>query len=519
MMNRQKMLSQLAEVAQWDIIIIGGGATGLGAAVDAASRGYKTLLVEQVDFSKGTSSRSTKLVHGGVRYLAQGNIKMVREALRERGLLLKNAPHVCHNLSFIIPSLHWWQKWYYGIGLKIYDVLSGKLSLGKTSVLSKKLTEQLLPAIATSNLSGGVLYHDGQFDDSRLAINLAQTAEEHGATLINYCKLTSLTKTDKRITGVVLQDVFTGKEYAVNGKSVINATGIFTDEVMKLDDAAHQPIVSPSQGVHIVVDAKFFPGKQAMMIPKTDDGRVLFAVPWHNKVVLGTTDTPVSDVALEPKPLPEEIDFILHHINRYLTSDIQYNDVKSVFVGMRPLIKVKGKKITAILPRDHTTIVSDSGLVTITGGKWTTYRTMGKHAIDNAAFSAKLRMHACVTESLLIHGYTAGIALEDPLYIYGSDATYIRQMMNEQPDLAVTIHPDLPYTKATVLWAVQQEMAMTVEDVLARRTRALFLDAAAAMAAAPLVAGMMAKEMGKTTEWISQQIKDFETIARQYFIQ
>ena len=518
-MDRQKMLSQLHEVAQWDIIIIGGGATGLGAAVDAASRGYKTLLVEQVDFSKGTSSRSTKLVHGGVRYLAQGNIKMVREALKERGLLLKNAPHVCHNLSFIIPSLHWWQKWYYGIGLTMYDVLSGKLSLGKTKVLSKKLTQQLLPAIAAKNLSGGILYHDGQFDDSRLAINLAQTAEEQGATLINYCKLTNLTKTGKRITGVVISDVLTGKEYAVNTRSVINATGIFTDDVMKLDNTAHQPIVTPSQGVHIVVDAKFFPGKQALMIPKTDDGRVLFAVPWHNKVVLGTTDTPVNDVALEPKPLQEEIDFILHHINRYLTSDIQYSDVKSVFAGMRPLIKVKGKKMTAILPRDHTTIVSDTGLVTITGGKWTTYRTMGKHAVDNAAFSAKLKMQSCVTESLPIHGCTAGVDLEDPLYIYGSDAASIRQLMLDEPDLRLKIHADLPYTKATVLWAVQQEMAMTVEDVLARRTRALFLDAAAAMEAAPLVANMMAKEMNKSDEWISQQIKDFETIARQYLIQ
>lgn len=518
MMDRQKMLLQLEEVPQWDIIIIGGGATGLGAAVDAASRGYKTLLVEQVDFSKGTSSRSTKLVHGGVRYLAQGNIKMVREALKERGLLLKNAPHVCHNLSFIIPSLHWWQKWYYGIGLTMYDILSGKLSLGKTKILGKESTQQLLPAISPKNLSGGVLYHDGQFDDSRLAINLAQTAEEQGAALINYCKLTSLTKTGKRITGVVLQDVLSGKEYAVNCQSVINATGIFTDDVMKLDDAAHQPIVSPSQGVHIVVDAKFFPGKQALMIPKTDDGRVLFAVPWHNKVVLGTTDTPVENVALEPKPLAEEIDFILHHINRYLTSDIQYSDVKSVFAGMRPLIKVKGKKLTAILPRDHTTIVSDSGLVTITGGKWTTYRTMGKHAVDNAAFSAKLKMYPCVTESLLIHGYTAGVVSEDPLYNFGSDAAFIQQLMDEQPNLKAKIHPDLPYSKATVLWVVRHEMAMTVEDVLARRTRALFLDASAAIAAAPLVANMMAKEMNKTNEWSSQQIKDFETIAQQYLI-
>ena len=519
MMNRQRMLQQLEEVPQWDIIIIGGGATGLGAAVDAASRGYKTLLAEQVDFSKGTSSRSTKLVHGGVRYLAQGNIKMVREALKERGLLLKNAPHVCHNLSFIIPSFHWWQKWYYGTGLTIYEWLSGKLSLGKTRLLSKKATQRLLPAISSKNLSGGVQYQDGQFDDSRLAINLAQTAAEQGAAIINYCKLTSLTKTGKRITGVVLQDMLSGKNYAVSGKSVINATGIFTDKVMQLDDPAHQSIVSPSQGVHIVVDAKFFPGKQGMMIPKTDDGRVLFAVPWNEKVVLGTTDTPVNEIALEPKPLREEIDFILQHINRYLTTRIRHSDVKSVFAGQRPLIKVKGKKITAILPRDHTTLVSDSGLVTITGGKWTTYRTMGKHAVDNAAFSAKLKMRPCITATLLIHGYTAGAAPDDPLFIYGSDAAAINQLMNSQPGLKEIIHIALPYTKAAIVWAVRHEMAMTVEDVLARRTRALFLDAMAAIEAAPLVASIMAAEMNKTEDWAKQQVKEFEALAQQYLIQ
>ncbi len=409
------MLSQLEKVTLWDIIIIGGGATGLGASVDAASRGYKTLLVEQVDFSKGTSSRSTKLVHGGVRYLSQGNIKMVREALRERGLLLRNAPHVCHNLSFVIPSLHWWQKWYYGIGLSIYGVLSGKLNLGKTVLLNKTRTLQLLPALSAQNLSGGVLYQDGQFDDSRLAINLAQTAAEQGATIINYCKLISFIKTGKRISGAVLQDVISGKKITVYCKSVINATGVFSDAVMQLDDPAHQSMISPSQGVHLVVDAAFFPGKQAMMIPKTDDGRVLFAVPWHNKVVLGTTDSPVNEIALEPRPLKEEIDFILQHINRYLTTGIQLSDVKSVFAGLRPLIKVRGKKMTAFLPRDHTTLVSDSGLVTITGGKWTTYRTMGLQAVDNAAFSAKLKMRPCITESLPIHGYMAGASPEDPM--------------------------------------------------------------------------------------------------------
>ncbi len=518
MLDRNKMLQQLNEVEQWDIIIVGGGATGLGSAVDAASRGYKTLLVEQGDFAKGTSSRSTKLVHGGVRYLAQGNIKLVREALRERGLLLKNAPHVCHNLSFIIPSFHWWQKWYYAIGLGLYDMMAGKLSLGKTRMLSKKTTLQLLPAIETNNLSGGVLYHDGQFDDARLAINLAQTAEEQGASLINYCKLTSLTKTGKRITGVNVRDMQSGTEYTLNTKAVINATGVFTDNVMAMDDPKHESIVSPSQGVHIVVDEKFFPGNQALMIPKTDDGRVLFAVPWHNKVLLGTTDTPIRNIDLEPVALPEEIAFIIKHSNRYLSTQIDYKDIRTVYAGLRPLIKIKGKKTTSLLPRDHTTIISDAGMVTITGGKWTTYRTMAKTAIDNASFACKLEKRPCVTASLKIHGFKENMDYSDPLNIYGSDAEKIKQLITDRPWLQEKIHEALPYTKAEILWAVQHEMAVTLEDVLARRTRTLFLDVNAAIETAPLVASLMADTMQKTEEWQQQQVQDFIAMAKNYLI-
>ncbi|MDB5278876.1 MAG: FAD-dependent oxidoreductase [Ferruginibacter sp.] len=515
-MDRQKMLQQLDDVAQWDIIVIGGGATGLGCAVDAASRGYKTLLVEQDDFSKGTSSRSTKLVHGGVRYLAQGNIKLVKEALRERGILLKNAPHVCHNLAFIIPSFHWWQKWYYSIGLSMYDLLAGKLSLGKTKMLSKKTTMQLLPAISPDNLSGGVLYQDGQFDDARLAVNLAQTAVEQGAAMLNYCKVIALNKTGGNISGLVVEDVLSGIKYTLNGKSVINATGVFTDNVIAMDDAGHEPIVSPSQGVHIVVDEKFFPGKQALMIPKTDDGRVLFAVPWHDKVLLGTTDTPVKEITTEPKALQEEVDFIIKHCNRYLSTQIGHGDIKAVYAGLRPLIKVKGQKSTAILPRDHTTIVSKSGLVTITGGKWTTYRTMAIHAIDNAANACKLPKQPCVTDTLKIHGYTQHATSDATLNIYGSDAEKIIELSNQQPSLKEKIHAGLPYSNATVVWAVQHEMAMTVEDVLARRTRALFLDAAAAVEAAPMVAALIAGLLQRDDNWQQQQVSAFTAIAQNY---
>ena len=518
-MNRQEMIQQLEDVAEWDIIIIGGGATGLGAAVDAASRGYKTLLLEQSDFSKGSSSRSTKLVHGGVRYLAQGNIKLVKEALKERGLLLKNAPHVCHNLSFIIPSFHWGQKWYYGIGLHLYGLMAGKLGLGKTSILSKQITQQLLPSLDANKLTGGVQYNDGQFDDSRLAVNLAQTAEKLGAAVINYCKVTSLTKINKRISGLVVQDVLSAKKYALNCKAIINATGVFADGIMRMNDLQHKPVIAPSQGIHLVVDKHFFPGDHALMIPSTDDGRVLFAVPWHDKVLLGTTDTPIKNIDLEPAPLQAEIDFIIKHINRYFTAPISYTDVKSVYVGLRPLIKVKGQKTTSILPRDHTTIVADSGLVTITGGKWTTYRTMGKHAVDSAALAGKLINRHCITASLNIHGFTENIHTNNTMAVYGSDAEKIDQLIKEQPALAYKINHALPYTKAMVVWAVQNEMAMTIEDVLARRTRALILDAKAAIAAAPVVASLMANLLQKSEEWQQWQVKEFTTLAQKYLIQ
>ena len=518
-MNRQQILKELEEVHEWDIVIIGGGATGLGAAVDSSSRGYKTLLIEHYDFAKGTSSRSTKLIHGGVRYLAQGNIKLVRESLKERGLLLKNAPHVCHNLSFILPSFKWWGKWYYGIGLKLYDLLSGKLSLGKTNFLSRKQTKKLLPAIASDKLSGAVLFHDGQFDDSRLAVNLAQTAVEQGSTAINYCRLVSLTKTNGRINAVVIEDTISQKKYTVNCKVVINATGVYTDKIMLLDDPQREPVITVSQGTHVVVEKHFFPGQQAMIIPATDDGRVLFAVPWHNKVVIGTTDTLLDKISIEPIALEEEIDFIIRHINRYLVTHIKRSDVKTVFAGLRPLISIKEKKGTAVLPRDHTTIVSNSGLVTITGGKWTTYRTMGMSAVDNAVFVAKLHKKPSATESLSIHGHTNNIDPDESLSVYGSDAVAIRQLMIDEPGLSEKIHPALPYTKACIVWAVKHEMAMTIEDVLARRTRILFLDAKAAIESAPVVAAVMAKKLNETMEWQEQQLKNFTDIAKQYLIE
>ena len=504
-MNRDVMLQKLYETNEWDIVIIGGGATGLGAAVDAASRGYKTLLIEQFDFAKGTSSRSTKLVHGGVRYLAQGNIKLVREALRERGRLLANAPHLTSVQPFIIPVFSWWEKVYYAIGLILYDILSGKLSLGKTKILSKKQVLARLPAISPKGLAGGVLYYDGQFDDSRLCTDLAITAKIHGGTLINYCKAVGFVKEGNKITGVNLLDTLYGNQYQVKAKSVINATGVFTDAVMQLEDAEKHDMVSPSQGIHLVVNPSFFPGTDAMMIPKTDDGRVLFAVPWHGKIVLGTTDTPIEAISTEPKALEEEIDFIIKHINRYSTSTILRSDVLSIYVGLRPLVKTKGSKNTALISRDHTLVISTGGLVTITGGKWTTYRKMAQDAVDNAVFVAKLPPKACISKDL-------------PIGNIRNRKGTLERMLNQQPALADFLCEGYPYTKADVLFAIKHEMAQTVEDVLARRTRLLCLDAKAAMKAAELVGDMMAAELKKDDKWKINQVNEFNLLAQEYLV-
>lgn len=484
-LNRQEMIQQLISQPVWDVCIIGGGATGLGAALDAASRGLKTILFEQHDFAKGTSSRSTKLVHGGVRYLQQGNIKLVMEALKERGLLIKNAPHLAHNQKFVVPNYKWWEGPFYGIGLKMYDWMAGKLGLGPSQFLSKEETIALAPTLDPEGLRGSIVYHDGQFDDARLALSIAQTAAKHNAVLLNYFPVTGLLKVNNKLSGVKVKDALTGKEYELKSKAVINATGIFTDTVMHMDDVHHKKIVAHSQGIHLVVDKDFLPGETAIMIPKTDDGRVLFAVPWHDKIVLGTTDTPVSKPSLEPIPKEEEINFILTHIGRYLTKDPQLSDVKSMFAGLRPLVKGKTKK-TAALSRDHLITVGDSGLITITGGKWTTYRKMAEDVIDIAIEKNNLPGNPCITRELKLYGHDrdlyspASIAIED------------------------------------IQKAVTEEMCMTVEDYLSRRTRLLLLDARAAMEAAPFVAKTMAAAMNKDDDWIKQQASEFNAVAKNY---
>lgn len=518
-MNRDHQLSALrSRTEPFDIVIIGGGASGLGAAVDAAARGHSVCLIEQSDFAKGTSSRSTKLVHGGVRYLKQGNMSLVLEALRERGLLCRNAPHLAHSQPFIIPNYHWWEGPFYGIGLKVYDGLAGRLGLAPSRFLSREEVIEQLPNIETGHLTGGVIYHDGQFDDARLAINLAQTAAEHGAVVLNYVRCEGFIKERGQCAGVQAQDTESGAEIEVRARCVINATGVFADALRRKDDAQAATLLSPSQGVHLVLPREFLPGDAAIMIPKTEDGRVLFAVPWHGRLVVGTTDTPVAEASLEPRALPEEIEFIFAEITRYLARDPRRCDVLSVYAGLRPLVTHDAAQSTAALSRDHLIVVSDSGLITITGGKWTTYRKMAEDVIDHAELIGHLDHRPCGTHELAIHGSTTEHGGPEHLHVYGSDAAAICALIASDPSLSEPVHPKLEFQKAEVVWHAQNEMARTVEDVLARRTRALLLDARASLEAAPAVAQVLARELHKGGPWIESQTAAYRELAGGYIL-
>ena len=519
-MNRDKLIELgMGRREAWDMVVIGGGATGVGIAVDAASRGYDVLLLEQHDFGKGTSSRSTKLVHGGVRYLEQGNISLVMEALKERGLLRQNAPHLVHDLAFIVPSYTWWESPFYGFGLKVYNMLSGRYRFGPTSRLSRDEILQRLPTIKTEGLKGGVVYYDGQFDDSRLLINLVATAAEQGAILLNYVEVTGLRRDeDGFVNGVVARDRECQREFDVPARVVINATGAFCDRVRKMADPDAAELIAPSQGIHLVFDRSFLPSDSAIMVPHTPDGRVMFAIPWHNHTLVGTTDVAIRDTPIEPRATDEEIDFILETAGRYLERPPTRADILSVFAGIRPLVRAGDGKSTAALSRDHTIHIDSSGLLTIAGGKWTTYRNMAEDCVNQAATLAQLDDRPCVTRALPIHGSGSGTGVLGDLAMYGSDASAIQQIAHDEPDLATRLHAALPYLGAEVVWAVRHEMARTVEDVLARRTRALFLNARAAIEMSHRVAELMAKELDRDDAWKREQIEEFHQVATGYVV-
>jgi len=519
-MNRAEMYRRLeAHAGPWDMIVVGGGATGAGVAIDGASRGYDVLLLEQSDFGKGTSSRSTKLVHGGVRYLEQGNVSLVMEALKERGLLLQNAPHLVRNLGFVVPNYDWWEAPFYGIGLKLYNLLAGKYGFGASQILSREETLERLPTLNTDGLRGGVVYFDGQFDDSRLLVNLVATAGEQGAALLNYAQVTGICKDrDGFLNGVQVRDMEDGQEFEVAARVVINATGPFTDDMRRKADPSAEPMIAPSQGIHLVLDGSFLAGHNAIMVPHTSDGRVMFAIPWHGHTLVGTTETPIQEPTLEPVAQEQEVEFVLQTASLYLAKKPGRSDVTSVFAGIRPLVRAGDSNNTAALSRDHTIRIENSGMITVCGGKWTTYRHMAEDCVNHAATLGRLPDRPCLTDHLNIHGFHPNAARFGRLAVYGSDAPAVQELMETDPLLSEPLHTALPYRGAEVVWAVREEMARTVEDVLARRTRALFLNARAAIEMAPRVAFLMARELGRDTFWEASQVQAFNQTARGFVL-
>lgn len=514
MANRDEKLRALAN--EFDVLVVGGGATGLGIAVDAATRGFRTALVEAGDFAQVTSSRATKLIHGGVRYLASGQIHLVYEALHERRVMMQNAPHLVEPLAFVTPAYRWFELPYYGSGLKLYDLLSGRSSLGRTRILSAKETARYVPNINPAGLKGSVLYYDGLFDDARYALTLARTAEDHGALVLNYARFVEPTKEHDRISGGTVQDVETGATVNVRAKLVVNATGVFVDELRGKDQPGSPPLLRVSRGTHIVVPAEVLRDHSAIMVPKTKDGRLIFAIPWLGKVVIGTTDLPASQPAVEPGYEAREIDYLIETINPFLSRPIATQDILSVFTGLRPLI-AQNAASTAKVSREHQISLSPSGLVTIAGGKWTTYRRMAEDVLDFAADKGLLPRRRCITRQLKLHGATD---TPDPgaLHRYGTDAEHIRALCAKDWSLAERLDPDLPFRLAEVVYAVREEMARTVEDVLSRRTRALLLDARAARRAATAVAQIMAQELGRTSAWADAQAGNFGELAERFYM-
>ncbi|MDB4300890.1 glycerol-3-phosphate dehydrogenase/oxidase [Flavobacteriaceae bacterium] len=514
-MNRKLNLEELDKVDEWDVIIIGGGASGLGVAIDSANRGYKTLLLEKNDFAKGTSSRSTKLVHGGVRYLQNGDISLVIEALKERGIMRINAPHLVRDLSFVIPSYEWWTSPFYGIGLKVYDMMAGKLGLGPSTILNREETLALIPNVSQEGLNGGVIYNDGQFDDARMAISMALTASQEGACLINYINVNGINKENELITGIRIEDQISGKKKNIKSKVVINATGVFSDEIIALDQPNAKPMIRPSQGVHLVIEKSFLNGDHAIMVPQTSDGRVLFAVPWNDYVVLGTTDTPINETLEEPIALDSEIEFILKNAGAYMTKKPTRKDVKSVFAGLRPLAaSEKNKESTKEISRHHKIIVSTSGLISVLGGKWTTYRKIAEDTVNTLQAVGGLPERQCNTKTLPIFGYETHSDWNDPMHYYGTESKKIIAI-NAKKAL-VSLSEKFFITENQIIWAIQEEMAINLEDVLARRTRCLFLDAFETEKIAPKVASIIAKTLGHDNAWIKNELKQFNNLIKKY---
>ena len=513
---RSYMLDRATQLRPWDVIVVGGGCTGLATALDASARGYRTLLIERGDFTSGTSSRSTKLIHGGVRYLRKGQVGLVYRALRERHRLRANAPHLVRSLSLIVPAYRWWERPWYGAGLKLYDALAWRRNLGSSRLLGRRESRNHLSTLSTDGLRGGVLFHDGQFDDARLGWALIRTAATLGCVALNYAEAVGLVEARGKVKGVKVRDLVGGDEWIARGAVVINAAGPFADSLRRMDEPRLAPSVVLSRGVHIVVSSAFLPGHTALLVPSTDDGRILFAIPWHGHVLIGTTDVPVAEPSHEPTPGAAEVDYLIDHAGRYLTRPITRADILSVWAGLRGLMASGSGADTAALSRGHSVAVSRRGLVTVTGGKWTTCRKIAQDAVSMAADAGGLSRAVSVTARLPLHGYSTRRDVRYPWNVYGTDADAIREMEAADEPLSQLMHPSLPYRLSHAAWAARSEMAVRLDDVLARRTRALFLNARAATAAAPAVAEVMARELGHGNAWVEAQVRSFKELAKGY---
>ncbi len=509
-MRRSENLGSLPD--RCDVLVIGGGATGLGVAVDSASRGCSTILLEARDFAHGTSSRSTNLIHGGVRYLEQGNIGLVRMALRERGLLIKNAPHLVHEIELVSPAYSWWERPFYGAGLKLYDLMAGSRAFSPRRILNAEATQALAPTVQPAELRGGIAYSDGQFNDARMAISLAHTADNLGALLLNYTPVTGFVKAAGKLRGVVFTDLETGSEHTVHARAVINATGVFADMLRRMDEPDAHGVLAVSQGTHLVLPQRFLPGDTGIVVLRTKDGRICFMLPWGGRTLVGTTDTAVSGPTVEPRPTTQEIDFLMECAATYLTGNPSVDDVLSVFTGLRPLVKGSTEK-TSALSRDHSIFVSESGLITVVGGKWTTYRHMAAMAVDRLMGVSGFPKRGCVTSDLRLVGAEAAGSRWAELGIEDCVADRYEQ---RYPG---ALHPALPYTRGMVGYAIEEEMPVKLEDVLSRRLRALRLDVRAALEAAPGVADLMAKIQGRDQKWVSKELRDFQAVATNALIE
>ncbi len=524
--KRNEIIFSLKNTDFYDLLIIGGGATGCGIAVDAASRGLKVALIEKNDIAEGTSSRSTKLVHGGVRYLElafkhcdRAQYHLVKEALQERGIFLKNAPHLAHSLPLVTPLYKWLDVPYVFAGLVLYDLLAGKYGLGKSRLIGRQEALKRFPMLKSEGLKAGVVYYDGQFNDARMAVSLALTARKHGAAILTHAEAIALEKSGGKICGARVRNAIDSEEFVIRARGVINAAGPFVDQIRQMDDTATAPVLKAASGIHIILSSRFVPPETGLLIPKTEDGRVLFVLPWQGHALIGTTDNP-AEIADHPQAKEEEIDYLLRHIGRYFNLTVKRSDVMSVWSGLRPLVQFDASANTAQQVREHLMMVSDSGLLSMAGGKWTTYRKMAEEAVDQAIATYNLKPpHKCQTQRLPLVGaenfapeisqvLTKDYGLASDIayhlhYSFGDRAMCIARLASE--GFGRRLHPEHPFIEAEVVYASRHEFAERASDVLTRRIPLALLDISAARLVVPRVVELMAKEFGWDGERCHQE--------------